>query len=177
MYHHNKDCIYNKNFYFNKLIQLINNNDKENSKKYKEIVKLSKKLIIQNKKCIIQNIKNVQLFNYRDTFLSQLNHNIDYINSINTIKSIYNCVKTLTEKTHCSQNINIFISNLKNQYVSVYQNGIFIFKEHVDKINTLLHSGKYNLWVVTLESSPLITNSIFEIISTDSILIFSWNNI
>ena len=49
-----------------------------------------------------------------------------------------NCVKTITEKIHYNpkkpENMNIYISNLKNDYVTVYDNGEWILKKCMDDI-------------------------------------------
>ncbi len=107
--------------------------DKEIERRDKQIVKLSTKLQITNNNCIIQN-NNIQLLNYRDTDLSHLSDN-DYINSINRVN---NCVKILTEKIHYNpkkpENMNIYISNLKNDYVTVYDNGQWVLKKGFDDI-------------------------------------------
>ena len=106
---------------------------KEIDKRDKQIVKLSKKLQINNNNCIIQN-NNIQLLNYKDTDLTHLT-DIDYKNSI---KRINNCVKTITEKIHYNpkkpENMNIYISNLKNDYVTVYENGEWVLKKCLDDI-------------------------------------------
>ena len=99
----------------------------------KQIVKLSNKLQINNHNCIIQN-NNIQLLNYKDTDLSHLKDN-DYITSLSRVN---NCVKTLTEKIHFNpdkpENMNIYISNLKNDYITVYENGEWLLKKGFDDI-------------------------------------------
>ena len=106
---------------------------KEIDRRDKQIVKLSKKLQINNNNCIIQN-NNIQLLNYKDTDLTHLT-DIDYKNSI---KRMNNCVKTITEKIHYNpkkpENMNIYISNLKNDYVTVYENGEWVLKKYLDDI-------------------------------------------
>ena len=107
--------------------------NKEIEKRDKQIVKLSNKLQINNN-YIIQNNNNIQLLNYKDTDLSHLTNN-DFESSI---KRINNCVKSLTEKIHYNpkkpENMNIYISNLKNDYVTVYENGEWILKKCFDDI-------------------------------------------
>ena len=113
-------------------LQLIKR-DKEIEKRDKQIVKLSNKLQINNNNCIINN-NNINLLNYNDTDLSHLN-DTDYVNSI---KRINNCVMALTEKIHYNpkkpENMNIFISNLKNDYVTVYEDGEWILKKDFNNI-------------------------------------------
>tara|TARA_B100000963_G_scaffold360835_1_gene393378 strand:- start:250 stop:1089 length:840 start_codon:yes stop_codon:yes gene_type:complete len=102
-------------------------------KRDKKITKLSNKLQINNNNCIIQNT-NIQLLNYKDTDISHLTKD-DYINSI---KRINNCVKTITEKIHYNpekpENMNIYISNLKNDYVTVYENGEWVLKKGIEDV-------------------------------------------
>ena len=138
MYRHIKyTCKNSKDEDLKELVKLMNekldNQSKEISKRDKQIVKLSKKLQINNNNCIIQN-NNIQILNYKDTDLSHLTNN-DYMNSI---KRINNCVKSLTEKIHYNpkkpENMNIYISNLKNDYVTVYDNGEWILKKCMDDI-------------------------------------------
>lgn len=113
-------------------LQLIKR-DKEIEKRDKQIVKLSNKLQINNNNCIINN-NNINLLNYTETDLSHLD-DTDYVNSI---KRINNCVMALTEKIHYNpkkpENMNIFISNLKNDYVTVYENGEWILKKDFNNI-------------------------------------------
>ena len=103
---------------------------KEIEARDKKISKLSQKLQINNN-CIV-NQNTIQLLNYKDTDISHLTQ-IDYINSL---KRQNNCVKTLTEKIHYNpnkpENMNIYISNLKNDYVTVYENGRWELKKDFD---------------------------------------------
>ena len=106
--------------------------NKEIEKRDKLINKLSTKLQINNNNCIINN--TIQLLNYKDTDLSHLTDN-DYISSI---LKMNNCVKFLTEKIHYNpnkpENMNIFISNLKNDYVTVYENGQWVLKNDFQNV-------------------------------------------
>ena len=149
MYRHIKyTCTKNKDEDLKELVKLMNEKmeeiKKENSELknsiYKEIerrdrqiIKLTKKLQINNNNCFIQN-NNIQLLNYNDTDLSHLS-DIDYINSIERVN---NCVKMITEKIHFNpekpENMNIYISNLKNDYVTVYENGEWKLKKGFDDI-------------------------------------------
>ena len=106
--------------------------NKEIEKRDKLINKLSTKLQINNNNCIINN--TIQLLNYKDTDLSHLTDN-DYISSIHKMN---NCVKFLTEKIHYNpnkpENMNIYISNLKNDYVTVYENGQWVLKNDFQNV-------------------------------------------
>ena len=112
--------------------KLLDRRDKQLEKRDKQIVKLTNKLQINNN-CIIQN-NNIQLLNYTDTDITHLS-DVDYINSL---KRVNNCVKTLTEKIHFNpekpENMNIYISNLKNDYITVYENGQWQLKKGFDDI-------------------------------------------
>ena len=113
--------------------ELKNSIYKEIEKRDKQIVKLTKKLQINNNNCFIQN-NNIQLLNYKDTDLSHLSET-DYIHSLDRVN---NCVKFITEKIHFNpekpENMNIYISNLKNDYVTVYENGAWKLKKGFDDI-------------------------------------------
>ena len=106
--------------------------NKEIEKRDKLINKLSTKLQINNNNCIINN--TIQLLNYKDTDLSHLTDS-DYISSIHKMN---NCVKFLTEKIHYNpnkpENMNIYISNLKNDYVTVYENGQWVLKNDFQNV-------------------------------------------
>ena len=109
---------------------------KEIAKRDRQITKLSKKLQINNGNIITNNYNNnnIQLLNYKDTDISHLTKE-DYANSI---KRINNCVKTITEKIHYNpekpENMNIYISNLKNDYVTVYENGRWELRKDFENI-------------------------------------------
>jgi len=68
-------------------------------------------------------IQNIQLNSYRNTDVSHLT-DMDYANCI---KQVNHCVKRLIEKIHYNtskpENMNIYISNLKNKYLMMYQDG------------------------------------------------------
>ena len=134
MYRHIKyTCKKNKDEDLQELVKLMNEKiqsietqiiekDREIDKRDKLIQKLSTKLQINNN-CIINTNNTFQLLNYKDTDISHLTDN-DFITSI---QKMNNCVKLITEKIHYNpkkpENMNIYISNLKNDYVTVYQNG------------------------------------------------------
>ena len=144
-------CKKNKDEDLKELVKLMNEKIENMEKKYaktqkmleneiekrdKKITKLSKKLQINihDNNIITNNYNNIQLLNYKDTDISHLTTD-DFINSI---KRINNCVKTLTEKIHYNpekpENMNIYISNLKNDYVTVYENGEWVLKKGIDDI-------------------------------------------
>ena len=112
----------------------IKKRDKEIVRRDKQITKLSKKLQINNGNIITNNYHNITLLDYKNTDVSHLTHD-DYIQSI---KRVNHCVKTLTEKIHYNpkkpENMNIYISNLKNDYVTMYENGEWILKKGIEDI-------------------------------------------
>ena len=107
----------------------------ELQKRDRKITKLSEKLQINNNCHIINNqYNNIQLLNYTDTDISHLTTS-DFIGSL---KKQNNCVKSLTEKIHYNpqkpENMNIYISNLKNKYVMVYENEKWQLKDCFENI-------------------------------------------
>tara|TARA_B100000963_G_C22531280_1_gene627728 strand:- start:262 stop:1146 length:885 start_codon:yes stop_codon:yes gene_type:complete len=124
----------------NKMIKTMQSDQKklkqELETRDKKITKLSKKLQINanNNNIITNNYNNIQLLSYKDTDISHLTQN-DFINSL---KRQNNCVKLLTEKIHYNpqkpENMNIYISNLKNKYVMVYENDKWQLKDYFENI-------------------------------------------
>ena len=107
----------------------------ELQKRDRKITKLSEKLQINNNCHIVNNqYNNIQLLNYTDTDISHLTTS-DFIGSL---KKQNNCVKSLTEKIHYNpqkpENMNIYISNLKNKYVMVYENEKWQLKDCFENI-------------------------------------------
>ena len=107
---------------------------KEIDKRDKQILKLSKKLQINNinntnnTNNIMNNI-NIQLNSYNKTDLSLLNEQ-DYIECIKRCK---NCVVKAIEKIHFNpnypQNMNVCISNIKENYLLMYEDGSWMLKD------------------------------------------------
>ena len=87
----------------------------------KQIEKLMGKLEI-NSSFNNNTINNITLLNYKDTDVSHLT-NEDYKKCI---KKVCFCVMSLIEKVHFNptkpENMNIYISNIKDKYMMVYQN-------------------------------------------------------
>ena len=123
----------------NKIITENKKIKKEIEKRDKQITKLTNKLQIKNLKNIQNNIKNniqnnnnnnnniqnnqinIHLNNYKDTDISLLNE-VDFINCINRCK---NCVVQAIETIHFNpkfpQNMNLCISNIKENYMLMYE--------------------------------------------------------
>ena len=119
-----------------KEIQTLSN---QMNKQNKQIEKLMNKLqvntnIIQNN--IIQN-NNIQLLAYSKTDTTFLTDN-DYISCL---KKVTLCVKHLIEKIHFNpskpQNNNIYISNMRDKYIMVYDGYKWILKNKEQEIENL----------------------------------------
>ena len=116
----------------------------------KQIEKLTNKLQIQNiNNQIINNVQNIQnntinikLLNYTDTDYSHLTHK-DYISCI---KECNHCVKTLIEKVHFNkdkpENMNIYISNIKGNYIMVYKDNEWQIERCKNKIDDLYDNNE-----------------------------------
>ena len=132
MYRHIKySCKKNKDEDMKELIRLLNiqlqQKDQELKQKDKQISKLVDKLGIHGGifNTIIQ---TNPLLSYRDTDLSHLTDK----NFIRSIKQVNFCVKDLIEQIHFNpakpENMNIYISNMKDKYMMMYENGTWNMK-------------------------------------------------
>lgn len=151
MYRHIKYyCNNNKDEGLKELVRLMNlkmqQKDKEieyqkkqNEKQQKQIDKLMDKLqvthITNNTTNHIQN--NIQLLSYKETDISHLTEN-DYVQSI---KKVSYCVKEIIERIHFNpkkpENMNIYISNLKDKYIMIFEEGNWNIKHKNNEIDTL----------------------------------------
>jgi hypothetical protein len=117
--------------------------DKQIEQMQKQIDKLTNKLQIQNFNLQnntlnqIQNNYHIELLNYNETDYSHLSDK-DYINFI---KHNNFCVKQLIEQVHFNnekpENKNIYISNIKSNYVMLYKDNkwqIVNRKEQIDDL-------------------------------------------
>ena len=152
-------CKKNKDEDLKELARLLNetikDKDKELQKMEKQIAKLTNKLQIQNINNITQYnltnvnnaVNNVYLLNYNNTDYSHLTEG-DYISCINDCNY---CIKTLIEKVHFnkekSENMNIYISSIKGNYVMVYKDNSWQIQNKKDQIDDL-----YNYNEVVLEN-------------------------
>ena len=152
MYHHIKySCKHNKDEDLKELVRLMNlqigqqqcqleKKDEQLERQSKQIEKLMEKLKVPNvTNNIIQN-NNIQLLSYKDTDTSHLTDN-DYIQSI---KKVTFCVKDMIEKIHFNptkpENMNIYISNMKDKYLMVYEDGNWNLKNKINELDTLYES-------------------------------------
>jgi hypothetical protein len=120
---------------------------KQMNKQNKQIEKLMNKLqvntnIIQNN--IIQN-NNIQLLAYSKTDTTFLTDN-DYISCL---KKVTLCVKHLIEKIHFNpskpQNNNIYISNMRDKYIMVYDGYKWILKNKEQELENLYENKEMML--------------------------------
>ena len=145
------NCKQSKDEDMKELVRLLNEIKEQNELKdkqintlHKQIDKLTNKLQIQNINNTqnntlnhIENNFNIKLLNHNDTDYSHLS-DIDYINCI---KQNNFCVKSLIETVHFNhekpENKNIYISNIKTNYVMLYKNNkwqIVNRKEQIDNL-------------------------------------------
>ena len=104
----------------------------------KQIDKLMDKLQVNHitHNTFVQN----NILSYKDTDLSHLTSK-DYTNAI---KKVTYCVKDMIEKIHFNpqkpENMNIYISNMKDKYLMVYEDGNWNIKQKNDEIHSLYES-------------------------------------
>ena len=142
-------CKHNKDEDLKELARLLNetikDKDKELRKMQKQIDKLTNKLQIQNINNITQfnltnvnnAVNNIYLLNYNNTDYSHLTEG-DYISCI---KDCNHCIKTLIEKVHFNtdkpENMNIYISSIKGNYVMVYKDDSWQIQNKKDQVDDL----------------------------------------
>jgi hypothetical protein len=132
----------------NELVQMIKDKDKQMEKMQKQIDKLANKLQIQNinhgtvNTNSNNNTINIQLLNHADTDYSHLTPK-DYMMCI---KNCNTCVKTLIEKVHFNpdkpENMNIFLSNIKGNYVMIYKDNEWQIRNKKRQIDDLYDSNE-----------------------------------
>jgi hypothetical protein len=157
MYRHIKyRCEHNKDEDLKELVRLLNAQIQQNEKKIqlqeKKMVTQEKQLDKQNKQIkklmcklevnhvtnnhIIQN-NHIQLLSYNETDTTHLTEN-DYIQCL---KKVTYCVKHLIEKIHFNnckpENRNIYISNMKDKYIMVYENNNWCLKQKDKEIDDM----------------------------------------
>ena len=157
-------CNKNKDEDFKELARLLNlqtQHQQEQDLKHKELEKEFKKMQKENKNIQIQKLtnklqinggihiqNNIQLLGYKETDVSHLTDK-DYISCI---KKINYCVKNLIERIHFNplkpENMNIYISNLKDKYLMVYEEGNWNIKTKTE-LDTLYQEKEIMLeeWI------------------------------
>lgn len=142
------------------LVRLLNQNNKELEKqvqaKNKQIEKLAGKLEIHglNVSFNTTNIQNnITLLPYRETDMSHLTDE-DYKRCI---KKVNHCVKSLVEKIHFNplkpENMNIYISNMKDKYLMIYDGTNWNLANKKDEIDRL-YEDKEMMLEEWLETNP-----------------------
>jgi len=179
MYRHIKyTCTKNKDEDLKELVRLMNlkieTEKKEREMERKEFQKqLEKQQKVFQKKILAQDkqieklmgkleihgsfnnntINNYTLLAYRETDLSHLTHE-DYRGCY---KQVNHCVKHLIEKVHFNpakpENMNIYISNMKDKYLMVYDGNNWNLANKVDELDRLYEEKEMMLeeW---LDSNP-----------------------
>uniref|UniRef100_A0A6C0JP61 C2H2-type domain-containing protein n=1 Tax=viral metagenome TaxID=1070528 RepID=A0A6C0JP61_9ZZZZ len=157
-------CNKNKDEDFKELARLLNlqtQHQQEQDLKHKELEKQFKKMQKENKNIQIQKLtnklqinggihiqNNIQLLGYKETDVSHLTDK-DYISCL---KKINYCVKNLIERIHFNplkpENMNIYISNLKDKYMMVYEEGNWNIKTKTE-LDTLYEEKEIMLeeWI------------------------------
>ena len=152
MYHHKQSvnkhikysCTKNKDEDLKELVRLLNNKlenqDKEIKDQSKQIEKLKGKLEINNSfntNTTINNIQNITLLSYTETDTSHLTDH-DYKTCIKTKNW---CVVNMIEKVHFNpkkpENMNLYIPNIKDKYVMMYEDGNWKLNHTKDVIEKL----------------------------------------
>ena len=141
-------CKQNKDEDLKELVRLMNlqlqqkdkelkKQQKQNETQQRQIEKLMDKLQVNHitNNTYVQN--NIQLLSYKDTDMSHLT-NKDYERAI---KKVNSCVKDMIEQIHFNpskpENMNIYISNMKDKYIMVYEDGNWNIKQKNDELNSL----------------------------------------
>jgi hypothetical protein len=120
----------------------------------KQIEKLMGKLEVHGSfNTNIQTIQNINLLAYRETDVSHLTDQ-DYRSCL---KKVNHCVKHMIEKVHFNpskpENMNIYISNIKDKYIMVYDGSNWNLANKKDELDRLYEEKEMMLeeW---LDSNP-----------------------
>jgi hypothetical protein len=133
-------CEKNKEEDLKELVRLMNlqleKKNKQLQQKDKQIEKLMNKLQVNNITNIVQN-NNIQLLSYQNTDISFLTDH-DYMSCL---KKVTLCVKHLIEKIHFNpmkpENMNIYISNMRDKYIMLYDGIKWVLKNKEKEIESL----------------------------------------
>ena len=157
MYRHIKyTCTKNKDEDIKELVRLLNKERDDRKELEKQIEKLAGKLEIHgvNGSFNTTNIQNnITLLPYRETDVSHVTDD-DYKRCI---KKVNHCVKTLIENIHFNpekpENMNIYISNMKDKYLMIYDGANWNLANKKDEINRL-YEDKEMLLEEWLDTNP-----------------------
>ena len=162
MYHHIKyTCKKNNDEDLKELVRLLNKEredrkdlEKQVQTQHKQIEKLAGKLEIHGLN-VSFNTTNIQnnILPYRETDVSHITDE-DYKKCI---KKVNHCVKTLIEKIHFNpekpENMNIYISNMKDKYLMIYDGSNWNLANKKDEIDRL-YEDKEMLLEEWLDTNP-----------------------
>lgn len=159
MYHHIKyTCKKNKDEDLKELVRLLNQEREEKKDLEKKIEKLAVKLEINGSFNTTNNTQNnITLLPYRGSDVSHLTDD-DYKKCI---KKVNHCVKTLIEKIHFNpekpENMNIYISNMKDKYLMIYDGANWNLANKKDEIDRLYEDKEMMLeeWLDTNPDADL----------------------
>jgi hypothetical protein len=154
-------CTKNKDEDLKELVRLMNIQMEQQKQEFtnkidtqaKQIEKLMGKLEISGSFNTTNNVNNINLLSYRETDLSHLTDQ-DYRYCI---KKVNHCVKSMIEKVHFNpskpENMNIYISNIKDKYIMVYDGQNWNVANKKDELDRLYEEKEMMLedW---LESNP-----------------------
>jgi DNA-directed RNA polymerase subunit RPC12/RpoP len=146
----------------NKLNDQLNEQKKQLSKRDKQIDELIKKTGINIGTQNIQN--NIKILAYKNTDLSHLTDQ-DYIYCFNRSNM---CIPHLIKRIHFNpkkpENHNVYISNIKNKYIMIYDGIKWNLQNQDDAIDDIMDSNEYVLeqkleeWIENGKDYPDIMN-------------------
>ena len=117
----------------------------EIEEKNKQINDLIKKVGIQNSNITTNVQNNIKILAYKNTDLSHLTDQ-DYIFCLNRSNM---CIPHLIKKIHFNpkkpENHNIYISNIKNKYIMLYDGDKWVLQNQIDTLNELIDKNEYVL--------------------------------
>jgi hypothetical protein len=124
----------------------LDKKDKQIDKKDKQIDELIKKAGITQNTQNIQNIQqNIKILAYKNTDISHLTDK-DYMYCLNRSNM---CIPNLIKKIHFDpkrpENHNIYISNIKNKYVMIYDGNKWILHNQDETIDDLIDTNEFVL--------------------------------
>jgi hypothetical protein len=124
----------------NELEKQLTKQDKELEKRDKHIEELVKKAGINNSTINVQN--NIKLLSYSDTDRSHLTDK----DILKCLKHSNFCIPYLIKKVHFDENKpenhNVYISNLKNKYVMMYDGNKWECKDRDEQISNLMDDNE-----------------------------------
>jgi hypothetical protein len=88
---------------------------------------------------------DMKIMNFKDTDYTHLTHK-DYLQCANDVN---HCVKTMISKVHLNEekpeNMNVYISSLKDSYVMVYSNDQWTIMDRNEHMNDMYDKNEYEL--------------------------------